>query len=288
MPPNGLMSSANRTLVQTWITELSSTNYITIAEARAQDVGTSATVRGIVTTPNFQTSNTEYGLQDGSAGLVIFHFGEPYAALDVGDSIEITGAMNFYNGKVQIQPSSADDITVMSQGNALPAFQVLTVADYVANAEDYESELININGVSITSGSWPASGNSANLTISDDDGGSTVTMRIDSDTDIDGNDQPQAPFDVRGIAGQWDSSDPYDSGYQILPRYYSDFTAPEVVEAPDLVINEFLAATDLCCDDGNGEMEDFIEIYNPGDEAVDIGGLWICLLYTSPSPRDRG
>jgi len=36
-----------------------------------------------------------------------------------------------------------------------------------------------------------------------------------------------------------------------------------------------LAATDLCCDDGNGEMEDFIEIYNPGDEAIDIGGLWV-------------
>ena len=78
MPPNGLMSSANRILVQTWITELSSTNYITIAEARAQDVGTSATVRGIVTTPNFQTSNTEYGLQDSTAAIVIFHFSAPY------------------------------------------------------------------------------------------------------------------------------------------------------------------------------------------------------------------
>ena len=47
------------------------------------------------------------------------------------------------------------------------------------------------------------------------------------------------------------------------------------MDPPDLVINEFLAATDLCCDDGNGEVEDFIEIYNPGNEAVDIGGLWI-------------
>ena len=34
-------------------------NYITIAEARAQAVGTNATVRGIVTTPNYQTDNTE-------------------------------------------------------------------------------------------------------------------------------------------------------------------------------------------------------------------------------------
>ncbi len=275
MPPSALMSSANRTLVQTWINELSSANYITIAAARNQDEGTSVTVRGIVTTPNFQSSHTEYGLQDGTGGIVIFHFSAPYVELAVGDSVEVTGELDIYSGKTEVIPSSADDITIISQNNDLPDFQVITVADYVANAEDYESELIKINAVSITDGSWPTAG-SSNLTISDDGGTSTVTMRIDSDMDIIGNDEPEAPFDVRGIAGQYDSTDPYDSGYQILPRYYTDFIPGEdVVDPPDLVINEFLAATDLCCDDGNGEVEDFIEIYNPGDEAVDIGGLWI-------------
>jgi len=275
MPPSALMSTANRTLVQTWITELSSANYITIAEARTQDEGASVTVRGIVTTPNFQTSNTEYGLQDGTGGIVIFHFSAPYVELVVGDSVEVTGELDVYNGKTEIIPGSADDITVISQNNDLPDFQVVTVADYVANGEDYESELIKINGVSISEGTWPTGG-SSNLTITDDGGTSTVTMRIDSDMDIIGNDEPAAPFDVRGIAGQFDSSDPFDSGYQILPRYYTDFApAEDVVDPPELVINEFLAATDLCCDDGNGEMEDFIEIYNPGDEAIDIGGLWV-------------
>ena len=285
MPPSGLMSSANRTLVQTWISELST--YTTIASARSQEEGSSATVRGIVTTPNFQTSNTEYGLQDSTAAIVIFHFSAPYVELAVGDSVEVTGEIDFYNGKAEIIPASADDITVISQGNDLPEFQVLTVADYIANAEDYESELIKINGVSITSGTWPTS-SSANLTISDDGGTSTVTLRIDSDMDIIGNDEPAAPFDVRGIGGQYDSSDPYDSGYQILPRYYTDFApAQDVVDPPELVINEFLAATDLCCDDGNGEMEDFIEIYNPGDEAVDIGGLWITDNLDDPSDWEQ-
>ncbi|SVB56387.1 uncharacterized protein METZ01_LOCUS209241, partial [marine metagenome] len=266
MPPSELMSSANRTLVQTWISQIST--YMTIAEARTQDEGASVTVRGIVTTPNFQTSNTEYGLQDGTGGMVIFHFSAPYVELAVGDSVEVTGELDIYNGKLEIIPGSADDITLISQNNPLPAFQVVTVANYVANGEDYESELIQINDASITAGTWPTS-SSTNLTISDDGGTSTVTMRIDSDMDIIGNDEPDAPFDVKGIAGQFND-------YQILPRYYTDFTpAEDVVEAPELVINEFLAATDLCCDDGNGEMEDFIEIYNPGDEAVDIGGLWI-------------
>ncbi|SVE45791.1 uncharacterized protein METZ01_LOCUS498645, partial [marine metagenome] len=106
--------------------------------------------------------------------------------------------------------------------------QIVTVANYVANGEDYESELIRINGASITSGTWPTSG-SENLTISDDGGTSTVVMRIDSDMDIIGNPALLAapPFDVQGIAGQYND-------YQILPRYYTDLIQyqPQVVNVP--------------------------------------------------------
>ena len=267
MPPSGMISASNRALVSTWITELGSADYITIADARNLAVGTNVTIRGIVTTPNFQTSHNEFGLQDATAGIIVFHYGAPFVTTTVGDSIEITGDLDEYNGKFEIVPSSEDDITVISSSNDLPAFQVVTVANYVANGEDYESELIRINSASITSGTWPT-GSSANLTISDDGGTSTVIMRIDSDMDIIGNPEPAAPFDVQGIVGQYND-------YQILPRYYSDFIAPDVDEPPDLLINEFLAATDQCCDDGYGEMEDFIEIFNPGTEDVDIGGLWI-------------
>ena len=45
-------------------------------------------------------------------------------------------------------------------------------------------------------------------------------------------------------------------------------------QTPTLVLNEFMASSDLCCDDGNGEMEDFVELYNYGDADVDIAGLW--------------
>ena len=226
MPPygaGGLMSEANRSLVQTWITELSSANYITIAAARAEGDGASVTVRGMVTTPNYQTDHTEYGLQDGTGGLVIFHYGSPYVTLAVGDSVEVSGTLDEYNGKLEVIPENADDITVISSNNSLPAFQVLTVANFVANGEDYESELIRINSTSITSGTWPTS-SSANLTISDDGGSSTLVMRIDSDTEIIGNPEPVAPFDLLGIAGQ------YNDDYQILPRYYSDFMESSVTE----------------------------------------------------------
>ena len=41
------------------------------------------------------------------------------------------------------------------------------------------------------------------------------------------------------------------------------------------MINEFMARNDSCCADEYGEYEDWIEVYNPNPEAIDIGGLYI-------------
>ena len=43
----------------------------------------------------------------------------------------------------------------------------------------------------------------------------------------------------------------------------------------DLYINEFLASNDASATDENGNYDDFIEIYNAGASAVDIGGMYI-------------
>ena len=101
-------------------------DYITIAEARELAVGTDATVRGIVTTPNYQSSNTEYGLQDATAGIIIFRYGE-VLTMNVGDSIEVTGELDEYNGKFEIVPSGAGDITVISQNNSLPDLSLIHI-----------------------------------------------------------------------------------------------------------------------------------------------------------------
>lgn len=52
---------------------------------------------------------------------------------------------------------------------------------------------------------------------------------------------------------------------------------PPVEALPKLLINEFLASNVACCTDpdGEGEFDDWIEIYNAGEEAVDIGGWYI-------------
>ena len=56
------LSSSQIDLIALWRDEgaLENPAFVTIAEARALAVGTDATVRGIVTTPNYQATNTEY------------------------------------------------------------------------------------------------------------------------------------------------------------------------------------------------------------------------------------
>ncbi len=194
-------------------------NVITIAEARAYPIGSSATVQGIVTSPNFGGYYTSYTIQDSTAGIVVYASSsaiDPPATLALGDKVEVTGTIVEYNGLLEISPSGADDITVLSSGNTLPDAQEVTVATLLTNGEDYESEIIVIESVSITSGTWPDEGSSGYLTITDDNETSTITMKIDSDTDIDGQTQPQEPFIVTAVVGQ-------SSDYQVLPRYYTDF-----------------------------------------------------------------
>ena len=41
-----------------------------------------------------------------------------------------------------------------------------------------------------------------------------------------------------------------------------------------LIINEFLASNDACCTDPSGDYDDWVELYNDSDEAIDLGGMY--------------
>ena len=100
-------------------------------------------------------------------------------------------------------------------------------------------------------------------------------------------------------------------GSDTLPATTPD-NSPPPADLPVIVINEILASNDNGLLDEDGDSSDWIELYNPGDNAVDLTG-WVlfqgdenrwsfpavtigageylvvfasCLLYTSPSPRD--
>ena len=57
-----------------------------------------------------------------------------------------------------------------------------------------------------------------------------------------------------------------------------------VVEA----LNEaYPGIKDRLCDD-SGSLRNFVNVYINGEDVRFLNGLETCLLYTSPSPRDRG
>ncbi len=183
-------------------------------------------VRGVITSPNYQTTNNSFYLWDGTAGTDIFMPGPPKFNWALGDSIVVTGFVNQYNGMTEIQALDSASWDSVGTGT-VPDPTEITLAEYIANSEMYEGSVIKVKGLSLVGGSWPGAGASTNLSLSD--GVDTVVFRIDSDTDIDGQPEPTWPEDVVGIVSQFDSSVPYSSGYQIFPRYITDFTPTAVV-----------------------------------------------------------
>ncbi|MCF7823416.1 MAG: T9SS type A sorting domain-containing protein [Candidatus Marinimicrobia bacterium] len=230
MPPSGGgLSTVEKNKIATWIMELAMIP-LDIAEAKMNPDGAFMTIKGIVTSPNLSASYTspprsDYTVQDPTAALNLYAFTFDNG-LELGDSVMVTGELDNYNGKFEIIPDAETDVVVISSGNALPAFQTVTIAELIANGENYESELIIIDSARVVSGTWPPDPgprSGVNMTITDPTG-ETLTMRIDIDTDIYGTEPMLGYFELKGFASQYDSSDPYDSGYQVFPRFYSDLT----------------------------------------------------------------
>jgi beta-lactamase superfamily II metal-dependent hydrolase len=179
-------------------------------------------VRGVVTSIDFRSSTgIEYYIQDTTGGIDVFNSTTDFGPFTLGTNVEVVGAVAQFNGLTEITPNS---ITTLPGGTLPPVSpQVITLTQLAnggGSGEPLEGQLVTINGVSITSGTYPASGSSGNVTIGD--GVNSGTMRINSATDIDGSPTTGGQFSVTGLVTQSDTTNPFDSGYQILPRALTD------------------------------------------------------------------
>ncbi len=187
-------------------------------------LGETFTVQGIVISPNFQTNNISYFIDDGTGGIDIFHSGSTTPVLNLGDEISVTGEVSQYNGLTELIPPAESDIQVISTGNPVPAPILLTIAQYLSNGEQYESRLLGFMNLNKVGGSWPSG---ANGTIQMSDGSDTMDVYIDKDTDLDNNPEPTWPKDIIAIGSQYSTSTPPNDGYEVDPRYYAtDFLPP--------------------------------------------------------------
>lgn len=200
---------------------------ISISSARSTSLGQIVTVSGVV------TNGSELGalryLQDGTAGIAAY--GGSVSGINRYDSITVTGPLTEFNGLLEIGTGqSGGNPTYINHGPAQVIPQPLTVPLSAVN-EAVEGQLVVINNVTFTTSGSFASGNS---TVQVTDGSTTLDIRINGTTNIDGTNIPSGTVSITGIVGQ------FNTNYQIIPRDLNDIV-PYV--APQREINVLVNGT---------------------------------------------
>ena len=160
-------------------------------------------------------------LQDGDYGVAIYS-GTITKVFAPGTRYAVAGTVGEFNGLTQVNPMALIAIVEVGAGS-LPTPRVITLPLSSANAELYEGTLVKIENLykaSSETNSWGAA-----KTIKAYAGSATNT-NAPIDIRIQGNStattEPSYPVTITGILGQYDSSAPKDSFYQIMPRTASD------------------------------------------------------------------
>lgn len=181
-------------------------------------LGVRCMLYGVVQGINFASQGYEFVLHDFSSGIQVFSPGPFVGVPNVqeGYVVDVRGVISHVNGLARIE---VDTMIVQIDGvPPVPAQEV------IALGEDTEHEPVLLACYYLVNpATWPAAGQDANVLFTN--GLDTVTVRIDKETNIDGSPVPQGIVSLMGFGSQVDSTSPYTSGYQLLPRYVQDIAA---------------------------------------------------------------
>lgn len=221
-------------LVLTLFIGLAGAQTVTIAEAREDlngdglpdHLGEILTVEGIATCEGtlFSATGLSFYVQDETAGINVYAYSSASpGAIVAGERWRITGEIMQYNGLVEISPSSSSDFVYIDTPG-VPQFLLLGLNQGVS--EGVEALLLALG--SSASGHWvtvannpESAGGGYNFEVWN--GQTAVAVRVNESTGISvSNIIAGTRLFLIGIGGQYDSEPPYDSGYQLLPRYQSD------------------------------------------------------------------
>jgi len=193
----------------------------------ADSLGTRAELTGIVYGVNLRPGGAQFTIIDAAGdGIATFSDDNDFGyAVTEGDEVTLQGVVSQFNGLIQL---NLDTIIGGSSGNMLVDPTPVTVLD-----ESTESQLVQIEGVTIVSS--VVAGGGLNVTVAA--GLDSFLVRVDFDTDITEEliqdlNTSGAALRITGIGGQFDSSEPYDEGYQLLPRYQADIEIISSVDEP--------------------------------------------------------
>ena len=188
--------------------------------------GLVARVTGTVSagTGTYSTGRIEAYMQDTTAGILVIAFGTVDPPMVENNSYTVAGEIIQYNGLVEIEPFDPS-VDIIDNGSVTPLVPMeVSIGDINANPEYYESRLVQVNNVELSSETpWLGGGSSSGSNMDVLKGTDTLTFRVDADTDIWGAASPEFPQDIVGVLGQYND-------YQLLPRRLTDFLTPVSVD----------------------------------------------------------
>ena len=177
-----------------------------ISDIRNLGIGQTVTVSGVVTNGS-ELGNIRY-IQDGTAAIPAF--GNNLSSVQRGDSITATGVLFDFSGLLEISPTSS----FVNHGPAtLPTPLIVPLS---AINESLEAQLVRVDNVTFTTTGNLATGNS---TVQITDGVTTMDVRINGSTNIDGTAIPTGPQTIIALVGQ------FNTNYQLVPRNLNDIFA---------------------------------------------------------------
>lgn len=198
-------------------------NNINAANGVADSINASCELTGIVYGVNLRASSN--GLQfsllnnAGTEGIAVFRNTGTFGyTLQEGDRVTVRGSVAQFNGLTQID---LDTVYKVNGNNPLAAAQTVLRVE-----ESTESRLVEIKYLRYVDIAQWTPGVGAGFTVrmySAQNPSDTIAVRIDNDVDLYNQQTPPVePMNIRGLGGQFDSSNPFTSGYQLLPRYSAD------------------------------------------------------------------
>jgi len=183
--------------------------------------GQNVELTGVVHGININPNGLQFTFIDPTGGIGLYSNSENFGyTVAEGDEVKVIGTINHFNGLTQIAPSSVE---LLSSGNTLQ-----TPTEVTALGEDTESEMTKIlNMFIVDPADWVGDGGSFNVPFTlIDSPTDTIYIRVDGDTELSSvafddiaDNGANTFFSITGIGGQYDPSEPHDSGYQLFPMY---------------------------------------------------------------------
>lgn len=205
-------------------------------------------VKGIVYGANTQTTHIGLTIIQGTnaakEGMGIFINSSDFSKLGIankdalveGDELEIDGEVGHFNGLMQL--TNITKVSKLGSGKTLQAAAAVTTL-----GEDTESRLVKFENISVKDkadweGNASYTGSGFNVTVIV--AGAELTVRIDGDTELAKKTYNEVFTDgltsgitIVGLGGQFDSSDPRDSGYQLAPWKAANITVDASKATPN-------------------------------------------------------